>query len=56
MKLRRRAARFYTGQVHDTSLTPVELASALGRTVVGQSRAVEEMSISLAKKLAGIGD
>ncbi len=49
-----RADRLYNPSVHDASLTPVALADALGRSVVGQRRAVEEMSIALAKKLAGL--
>ncbi len=46
--------RSYNRLVHDASLTPIALADALGRSVVGQKRAVEEMAIALAKKLAGL--
>ncbi len=33
---------------------PAEIAAALGRRLVGQGRAIQEMSIVLAKKLAGL--
>ncbi len=34
--------------------SPAEIAAALGRRLVGQSRAIQEISIVLAKKLAGL--
>ncbi len=34
--------------------SPADIAAALGRRLVGQGRAIEEMSIVLAKKLAGL--
>ena len=34
--------------------SPVEISAALGRRVVGQPEAVREMSVALAKKLAGL--
>ena len=35
--------------------TPAEIAAALGKRVIGQSLAIQEMSIGLTKKLAGLG-
>mgnify|MGYP003596768103 CR=1 FL=1 len=34
---------------------PQEIAAALGKRVIGQAGAVQEMAIALSKKLAGLG-
>jgi ATP-dependent Clp protease ATP-binding subunit ClpX len=35
--------------------SPLEIAEALGRRVIGQSSAVREMAVALSKKLSGVG-